>query len=77
MNETFEAPDIFGVDPVVQKLEDTLANKIGKESALFLPTGSVGNLVCILAHCSDENKNILVGDRSHMQLYEHETIKKV
>lgn len=49
-----EAPtgdDVFGEDPTVLELESYAANLFGKEKALFVPTGTMGNLISILAHC--------------------------
>jgi hypothetical protein len=49
-----EAPtgdDVFGEDPTVLELESYAANLFGKEKALFVPSGTMGNLISILAHC--------------------------
>ncbi|KAH8054444.1 L-allo-threonine aldolase [Aureococcus anophagefferens] len=43
--------DVFGDDPTVAKLEARVGDLLGKEAAVFVPTGTMGNLVSILAHC--------------------------
>ena len=61
--------DVFQEDPTVQKLETLSAEIIGKEAALFVPSGCMGNLISILSHCG-RGDEILLGDRSHISLYE-------
>ena len=61
--------DVFQEDPTVQKLENLSAEKMGKEAALFVPSGCMGNLISILSHCG-RGDEILLGDRSHISLYE-------
>ena len=43
--------DVFGDDPTVIKLESLAAELFGKESALFLPSGTQSNLAALLTHC--------------------------
>ena len=43
--------DVFQDDPTVNKLEETAAAIFGKESALLVPSGTMANLVSVLAHC--------------------------
>lgn len=61
--------DVFQEDPTVQKLEVLAAEKTGKEAALFVPSGTMGNLISVLSHCG-RGDEILLGDRSHISLYE-------
>ena len=44
--------DVFGDDPSVNALQDKLAQLLGFEAALFMPTGTQSNLCAILAHCA-------------------------
>ena len=44
--------DVYGDDPTVLKLQELVAKVLGKEAALFVPTGTMGNLICVLNHCS-------------------------
>ena len=61
--------DVFQEDPTVQKLETLAAEKTGKEAALFVPSGTMGNLISVLSHCG-RGDEILLGDKSHISLYE-------
>eukprot|EP00939_MAST-03C_sp_MAST-3C-sp1_P002516 g2516.t1 len=61
--------DVFGDDPTVTELEERVANLLGKERALFVPSGTMSNLVGIAAH-SKRGDEIILGDKSHIHLYE-------
>ncbi len=61
--------DVFQEDPTVKKLENLAAEKTGKEAALLVPSGTMGNLISVLSHCG-RGDEILLGDRSHISLYE-------
>ncbi len=50
MMEAEVGDDVFGEDPTVNKLEETVAGILGKEAALFVPTGTMGNQICIKVH---------------------------
>ena len=57
--------DVYGEDPTAQRLEATVAQLLGKAAAMFLPSGTMGNLIASLVHCQ-RGEEILVGDMSHM-----------
>lgn len=61
--------DVYGEDPTVNRLEELAAEKMGKEAALFVPTGTMGNLVAVLSHC-ERGQEVLLGDNSHIFYYE-------
>lgn len=61
--------DVFGEDPTVKELESRMAALLGKEAALFVPTGTMGNLVCVGAHCGRADE-VILGNRSHIFLNE-------
>jgi threonine aldolase len=61
--------DVFEEDPTLKKLEALAARKTGKESALFVPSGTMGNLISVLSHCQ-RGDEVLLGDRSHIFLHE-------
>ncbi|MBP1655944.1 MAG: L-threonine aldolase, partial [Bacteroidetes bacterium] len=42
--------DVFGEDPTVNRLQERVAGMLGKEAALFVPSGTMGNQVCIKTH---------------------------
>ncbi|HLJ80866.1 MAG TPA: low-specificity L-threonine aldolase [Ktedonobacterales bacterium] len=61
--------DVYGEDPSVNRLEELAAEKVGKEAALFVPSGTMGNAIALLTHCR-RGDEIVMGDRSHTYLYE-------
>lgn len=61
--------DVFGEDPTTNRLEKIAADMMGKEAALLVPSGTMGNLVCSLTHCV-RREEVILGDRSHMFLNE-------
>ncbi len=69
MAEAVVGDDVFGEDPTINQIEDMSASLMGKQAGLFVPTGTMGNLAAILAHCGRGDEFIL-GDQSHTFLYE-------
>jgi threonine aldolase len=61
--------DVLGDDPTVRKLEALAAEKMNKEAALFVASGTMGNLVCQMVHCRRGDEMIL-GSESHVFYYE-------
>ena len=61
--------DVFGEDPTTNRLERMAAERMGKEAALLVVSGTMGNLVCTLTHCR-RGEEVILGDRSHTFLYE-------
>ena len=61
--------DVFGEDPTVNELETKAAKIIGKEAALIVPSGTMGNLVSILVHCQ-RGTEIILGDKAHTFVFE-------
>jgi len=61
--------DVFGEDPSLNELEEIAAQKTGKEAAIFVPSGTMGNLIAVLAHCG-RGDEVILGDRSHIFLNE-------
>lgn len=62
--------DVFGEDPTVIELEEYAANLFGKERGLYVPTGTMANLVAVLAHCHGRASEIVIGANSHICLWE-------
>jgi len=69
MAEAEVGDDVYRDDPTVNRLEELAANMLGKESALFVPSGTMGNLIALLVHCQRGDEAI-VGDKSHIYLNE-------
>ena len=63
--------DVMGEDPTVLELERFMAEKFGKEKGLFLPTGTMANLVALMSHCDKSRASeIIIGSGSHINLWE-------
>jgi threonine aldolase len=61
--------DVYGEDPTVNCLEHYLAADLGFEAALFVPTGTMSNLLGLMAHCARGDEYI-VGQQAHTYKYE-------
>jgi len=61
--------DVYGEDPTVNKLQRRAAEIFGKEAALFVPTGCMGNLIAIKIWTHHGNE-VVCEERSHVNLYE-------
>jgi threonine aldolase len=61
--------DVFGDDPTVNKLQERVAAMLGKEAALFMPSGTQSNLVAVMSHCARGDEYI-VGQQAHTYRWE-------
>lgn len=61
--------DVYREDPTINRLEELSAEKMGMESGLFIPSGTMGNLVAFLTHCQRGDEAIM-GDQAHTFYYE-------
>lgn len=61
--------DVLAEDPTVQRLEEMAAERLGKPAALFVASGTMGNLVSIMALCQ-RGDEVILGDKAHSYLYE-------
>ena len=61
--------DVYGEDPSINHLQDQVADIFNKEAALFVPSGTMANLISVLTHCN-RGEEILLGDKSHIFYYE-------
>jgi len=61
--------DVYEDDPTINQLQELAAAKLGKEAGLFVPSGTMGNLAGILAHCN-RGDEVIMGQRSHTFLHE-------
>lgn len=62
--------DVYGDDPTVIQLEHLAANLLGKEAALFVPTGVFGNQLAVFTHCR-RGDEVIAGDDSHLVWHEN------
>ncbi|RPF51077.1 low-specificity L-threonine aldolase [Aquisalibacillus elongatus] len=61
--------DVYGEDPSVNQLEALAAEKLGKEAALFVTSGTQGNQLAVLAHCKPSDE-VIMEDNAHVFVYE-------
>src|SRR3954451_1138847 len=61
--------DVYGEDPTVNRLQELAAEMLGKEAALFVASGTMGNFVALLAHCG-RGDDVILGDECHIFHYE-------
>jgi threonine aldolase len=57
--------DVYGEDPTVLRLEEHVAALLGKEAAVFVPSGTMGNQVALLVH-SRRGEEVIIGESAHM-----------
>lgn len=62
--------DVFGDDPTIIELEKRIAKMLGKEAAVFVPSGTQGNLLAVATHCSGRGEEVICGKQSHVFVYE-------
>lgn len=61
--------DVLGDDPTIMRLEEMAADMVGKESAMFVPSGTMGNQIAIANHCTPGDA-ILIEEDAHILYYE-------
>ena len=61
--------DVYGEDPTVNRLQEMAAEATGQQAGLFVPSGTMGNLAALLAHCG-RGDEVIIGKRNHTFLYE-------
>ena len=69
MAEAEVGDDVYRDDPTVNRLEELAAEMLGKEAAIFVPSGTMGNLIALLVHCQ-RGHEVIVGNQSHIYLNE-------
>jgi len=61
--------DVYGEDPTINRLQELAADLVGKEAGLFVPSGTMSNLVALLTHCN-RGDEVILGHKSHTFLFE-------
>jgi threonine aldolase len=61
--------DVYHEDPTINRLQEMAAERLGKGSAIFVPSGTMGNAASILAHAG-RGEAVIVGNQSHIYHYE-------
>ena len=62
--------DVMGDDPTVQRLERDTAQLLGKAAGLFVPSGTMSNLLAVCTWCSERGSEFVVGSAAHIHIYE-------
>ncbi|XP_059180625.1 threonine aldolase 1 [Centropristis striata] len=70
MAEAEVGDDVMGEDPTVNGLQKIAADMFRMEAALFVPTGTMSNLIAVMVHCRERGDEMIVGDLSHIHVYE-------
>ena len=70
MAEAVVGDDVMRDDPTVKALEERIAALFKKEASIFFPTGTMSNLTAALCWCPGRGSEMIVGDNSHMFLFE-------
>ncbi len=61
--------DVYHEDPTINRLQEMAAERLGKEAAIYVPSGTMGNAISILAHAG-RGEAVIVGNQSHIYHYE-------
>ena len=69
MAEAEVGDDVYGEDPTVNRLQERAAALLGKEAALFVPSGSMANQIALKLHCQPGDE-VIIGEGSHNYFYE-------
>ena len=69
MHDADVGDDVYGEDPTVNALQERLADDLGFEAGLFVPTGTQSNLLALLAHC-ERGDEYIVGMEAHTYKFE-------
>lgn len=62
--------DVWGDDSTVTRLEDELSTMFGMECGLFVPSGTMSNLIAVMSHCDSRTSEAILGDKCHIHVYE-------
>lgn len=69
MAEAEVGDDVYEDDPTVNRLQELAAEMVGKEAALFVPSGTFGNQLCVLTH-TRRGDEVILGEDCHIVLHE-------
>jgi len=68
--------DVYAEDPTINKLQEMAAKTTGKKAALFIPSGSMGNLIALYVNCGRGNE-VLTQKNSHIMHYELSSVAAI
>jgi len=69
MAEAEVGDDVFGEDPAINRLQERAASFLGKEAALFVPSGTMANQIALKVHCQPGD-DVIIGDGAHICVFE-------
>lgn len=69
MHQATVGDDVYGEDPTVNSLENLCAQMLGKDAAIFAPSGTQSNLIALMSHCQ-RGDEFIVGQHAHTYRYE-------
>ncbi len=69
MSEAEVGDDVYGDDPTINELERRAALVVGKEAALYVPSGTMGNQIALMSH-TKRGDEVILGAHSHIKTYE-------
>ena len=69
MAKAIVGDDVYEEDPTVNQLQEMAAQKMGKEAGLFVPSGTMANLLAVLTSCQ-RGDEVMMGDLTHTFLFE-------
>jgi threonine aldolase len=69
MAEAEVGDDVFGDDPTINQLEQRLAVMLGKDAAIYVPSGTQSNLLALMSHCG-RGDEFIAGQNAHCYKYE-------
>src|ERR671933_407006 len=76
MAEAEVGDDVYGEDPTVNRLQERAAEIFGKEAAIFVPTGSMGNQIAVKLH-TRPGQEVVIEERGHIYNFEMATMAAV
>lgn len=76
MYEARVGDDMYRNDPTVHELEEIAAQKLGKDDALFVPSGHMGNLISVMVHCNHGDE-VILDSESHIYYYESGSLASI
>ncbi|XP_029649358.2 probable low-specificity L-threonine aldolase 2 isoform X1 [Octopus sinensis] len=69
--------DVLREDPTILALEEKCAKLLGKEKALFVPSGTMANLLSTMSHCQERGLEIIIGDQAHVGICEQGNVAQI
>lgn len=69
--------DVYGDDPTITYMQESMADFFGKEAALYVPSGTQSNLIAMLTSCKRKGDSAILGDKCHIYMYERGSLASI